>query len=112
MRDNVIIRSSLCSTKFTQNTVLTSLLNWEQINDKELLQTVLSKFTFVGEGEIVKFLRDIFDSLFGILESPNNQLGEMDYFVFNALVTVLGIGARSSIQQFPTHLRYLYQTAL
>jgi len=79
MRDNVIIRSSLCSTKFTQNPVLMSLLNWEQINDKELLQTVLSKFTFVGEGEIVKFLRDIFDSLFGILESPNNQLGEMDY---------------------------------
>jgi len=68
-----------------------SLLNWEQIHDKELLQTVLSKFTFVGEGEIVKFLRDIFDSLFGILESPNNQSGEMDYLVFNALVTVLGI---------------------
>lgn len=91
MRDNVIIRSSLCSTKFTQNPVLMSLLNWEQINDKELLQTVLSKFTFVGEGEIVKFLRDIFDSLFGILESPNNQSGEVDYLVFNALVTVLGI---------------------
>ncbi|OJA18408.1 hypothetical protein AZE42_06392, partial [Rhizopogon vesiculosus] len=91
MRDNVIIRSSLCSTKFTQNPVLMSLLNWGQINDKELLQTVLSKFTFVGEGEIVKFLRDIFDSLFGILVSRNNQLGEMDYLVFNALVTVLGI---------------------
>jgi len=91
MRDNVIIRSSLCSTKFTQNPVLTSLLDWEKNNDKELLQTVLSKFTFVGEGEIVKFLRDIFDSLFGILESQNNQAGEMDYLVFNALVTVLGI---------------------
>ncbi|KAG2364374.1 hypothetical protein BDR07DRAFT_1401549 [Suillus spraguei] len=91
MRDTVIIRSSLCSTKFTQNPVLMSLLNWEQINDKELLQTVLSKFTFVGEGEIVKFLRDIFDSLFGIMESQNNQAGEMDHLVFNALVTVLGI---------------------
>ncbi|KAG1865874.1 C2 domain in Dock180 and Zizimin proteins-domain-containing protein [Suillus subalutaceus] len=91
MRDTVIIRSSLCSTKFTQNPVLMSLLNWEQINDKELLQTVLSKFTFVGEGEIVKFLRDIFDSLFGIMESQNNQAGEMDHLVFSALVTVLGI---------------------
>ncbi|KAG1904321.1 uncharacterized protein F5891DRAFT_1126689 [Suillus fuscotomentosus] len=91
MRDTVIIRSSLCSTKFTQNPVLMSLLNWEEINDKELLQTVLTKFTFVGEGEIVKFLRDIFDSLFGIMESQNNQAGEMDHLVFNALVTVLGI---------------------
>ncbi|KAG1853079.1 C2 domain in Dock180 and Zizimin proteins-domain-containing protein [Suillus subluteus] len=82
---HLIIRSSLCSTKFTQNPVLMSLLNWEQINDKELLQTVLRKFTFVGEGEIVKFLRDIFDSLFGIMESQNNQAGEMDHLVFSAL---------------------------
>ena len=91
LRDTLIIRSSLCSTKFTQNPVLLSLLKWEQIPDKELLSTVLSKFTFVGEGEIVKFLRDIFDSLFGILVSQTNQSGEMDYLVFNALVTVLGI---------------------
>ena len=91
LRDTLIIRSSLCSTKFTQNPVLLSLLKWEQIQDKELLSTVLSKFTFVGEGEIVKFLRDIFDSLFGILISQTNHSGEMDHLVFNALVTVLGI---------------------
>ncbi|KAF8135611.1 hypothetical protein EV363DRAFT_1396094 [Boletus edulis] len=91
LRDTLIIRSSLCSTKFTQNPVLLSLLKWDQIPDKELLSTVLTKFTFVGEGEIVKFLRDIFDSLFGILVSQMNQSGEMDHLVFNALVTVLGI---------------------
>ncbi|KIJ67558.1 hypothetical protein HYDPIDRAFT_127628 [Hydnomerulius pinastri MD-312] len=91
LRDTLIIRSSLCSTKFTQNPVLLSLLNWEQMTDKELLSTVLSKFTFVGEGEIVKFLRDIFDSLFGVLVSSTNHSGEMDHLVFNALVTVLGI---------------------
>ncbi|KAI6032808.1 hypothetical protein F5J12DRAFT_902576 [Pisolithus orientalis] len=91
LRDTLTIRSSLCSTKFTQNPVLLSLLKWDQLADKILLSTVLSKFTFVGEGEIVKFLRDIFDSLFGILVSPSNQSGEMDNLVFNALVTVLGI---------------------
>ncbi|KAF7362005.1 hypothetical protein MVEN_00545700 [Mycena venus] len=64
---------------------------WDKLADRELLSTVLTKFTFVGEGEIVKFLRDIFDSLFGILVSQNNQSGEMDELVFNALVTVLGI---------------------
>ncbi|EMD32101.1 hypothetical protein CERSUDRAFT_59129 [Gelatoporia subvermispora B] len=91
MRDSVTIRSSLCSTKFTQNSVLLSLLNWRQIVDRELLATVLQGFPYVGEVEIVKFLQDIFDSLFGILVSHNNQSGEMDSLVFNALVILLGI---------------------
>jgi len=91
LRDTLTIRSSLCSTRFTQNPVLRSLLSWDTLGDKELLSAVLTKFTFVGEVEIVKFLRDIFDSLFGILISHSNQSGEMDLLVFNALVTVLGI---------------------
>lgn len=90
-RDTLLIRSSLCSTKFTQNSVLLSLLNWQTLADKELLSTILTKFTFVGELEIVKFLRDIFDSLFAILVSSHNTSGEMDHLVFNALVTVLGL---------------------
>lgn len=91
LRDCLTIRSLLCSTIFTQNQVLLSLLNWSQIRDRGELSTILSKFTFVGEVEIVKFLRDIFDSLFAILVSPDNNTGEMDTLVFNALVTVLGI---------------------
>ena len=90
-RDTLLIRSSLCSTKFTQNSVLLSLLNWQTLADKELLSTILTKFTFVGELEIVKYLRDIFDSLFAILASSHNTSGEMDHLVFNALVTVLGL---------------------
>ncbi|KAI0700925.1 cytoplasmic protein [Cytidiella melzeri] len=90
-RDTLLIRSSLCSTKFTQNSVLLSLLNWHTSHDKELISAVLTKFTFVSELEIVKFLRDIFDSLFGILVSQHNQNGEMDHLIFNALVTVLGL---------------------
>lgn len=91
MRDTIVIRSSLCSTRHTQNPDLLSLLNWTSIKDPEMLSAVLAKFTFVGEVEIVKFLRDIFDSLFNILVSQNNPSGEMDHLVFNALVTVLGI---------------------
>ncbi|KAF9456631.1 cytoplasmic protein [Collybia nuda] len=91
LKDTLTIRSSLCSTRFTQNPVLLSLLSWEKVTDKEFLPTILTKFTFVGEGEIVKFLRDIFDSLFAILVSQNNQSGDLDNLVFNALVTVLGI---------------------
>ena len=91
LRDSLIIRSSLCSTKFTQNSVLLSLLNWEKLADREILSTILTMFTFVGEVEIVRFLQDIFDSLFAILTSAINQTGQMDHLVFNALVTVLGI---------------------
>ncbi|EIW83239.1 cytoplasmic protein [Coniophora puteana RWD-64-598 SS2] len=91
MRDTVTLRSSLCSTKFTQNPVLMTLFRWERVTDTEVLAAVLNKFTFVGEGEIVKFLSDIFDSLFGILTSQYNHDGEMDGLIFNALVTVLGI---------------------
>ena len=92
LKDTLTIRSSLCSTKHTQNPVLQRLLRWDTLgHDNELLSTLLSKFTFVGEGEIVKFLRDIFDALFGILVSHHNMTGELDLFVFNALVTVLGI---------------------
>ena len=91
MRDNLVIRSSLCSTRHTQHSDLLSLLNWSSINDAQVLSAVLTRFTFVGELEIVKFLRNIFDSLFGILVSKSNQSGEMDLLVFNALVTVLGI---------------------
>jgi len=91
LRDTLTIRSSLCSTKYTQNPILFKLLNWEMIFDKDALANLLTRFTFIGEGEIVKFLRDIFDALFGILISQNNQSGEMDLLVFNALVTILGI---------------------
>jgi dedicator of cytokinesis protein 3 len=91
IRDSLVIRSYLCSTKYTQNPVLLGLLNWEKLSDKSELSTVLSKFTFVGEVEIVKFLSDIFDSLFAILVSGVNQHSELDDLVFNALVTVLGI---------------------
>jgi hypothetical protein len=91
MRESLVIRSYLCSTKYTQNSVLLGLLNWGDLASHDELLTVLSKFTFVGEVEIVKFLGDIFNSLFAILISPSNGNGQLDNLVFNALVAVLGI---------------------
>ncbi|KAG9123502.1 hypothetical protein FRC07_014863 [Ceratobasidium sp. 392] len=90
-RDALVVRSFLVSTRYTQNATLLSLLNWEQVQDKDELAEVLGKFTFVGEVEIVKFLRDIFDALFAVLVSALNARGELDDLVFSALVTVLGI---------------------
>ncbi|PWN43738.1 hypothetical protein IE81DRAFT_67371 [Ceraceosorus guamensis] len=93
LRDSMTLRTFLVSTRFTQNEVLLKLLNWERSLSQDLqeLKGVLVKFTFVGEVEIVKFLRDIFDALFAIVVSPKNGSGELDDLVFNALVFVLGI---------------------
>lgn len=103
LRDVLTLRSFLVSTKFTQNEILLSLLNWDSNNNGngngnlssedffENLKSTLVRFTFVGEVEIVKFLRDIFDALFGIMVSSRNLNGELDDLVFNALVFVLGI---------------------
>ncbi|KAK0524071.1 Deoxycytidine kinase 1 [Tilletia horrida] len=93
LRDNLTLRTFLVSTRFTQNEVLLKLLNWRTALSSNFaeLQDVLTKFTFVGEVEIVKFLRDIFDALFGIMTSTMNQSGALDDLVFNGLVMVLGI---------------------
>lgn len=88
IRDTLTIRSSLCSTRFTHNPILLQLLSWEKL-DKETLSRLMNEFPFIGESEIVKYLRDIFDSLFGILVSTGNSSGELDLLVFNALVTIL-----------------------
>ncbi|KAF6760011.1 cytoplasmic protein [Ephemerocybe angulata] len=88
IRDTLTIRSSLCSTRFTHNPILLQLLGWERL-EKDALFRLMTEFPFIGESEIVKYLRDIFDSLFGILISSGNQSGELDLLVFNALVTIL-----------------------
>ncbi|CAG8572594.1 10759_t:CDS:2, partial [Paraglomus occultum] len=92
-RDTIVVKTFLCSTKYTQNEVLLKLLNWERqlLHDENEMMEVLKKFTFVGEVEIVKFLQDIFDALFGILVSSKNQQSQLDDLIFNALVTILGI---------------------
>ncbi|CAO1638275.1 unnamed protein product [Parajaminaea phylloscopi] len=93
LRDSIMLRSFLVSTRYTQNDVLLKLLHWEKAlsEDIEELKSILVKFTFVGEVEIVKFLRDIFDALFAIVVNTRNANGGLDDLVFNALVTVLGI---------------------
>lgn len=93
LRDTMTLRTFLVSAKYTQNEVLLKLLNWEQVlsQSAEDLKAVLMKLAFVGEVEIVKFLRNIFDALFGIIVSPKNGTGDLDDLVFKSLVTVLGI---------------------
>jgi hypothetical protein len=99
LRDTVTFQTFLCSTQYTQNQVLVQLLNWQSFFDrgnegKQELQSVLDQFTFVGEMEIVKFLGDIFDALFGILTTNHmkrQDVQDMDDKVVEGIVWVLGI---------------------
>ncbi|KAE8144981.1 hypothetical protein BDV25DRAFT_165621 [Aspergillus avenaceus] len=79
----------LCSTEYSQDQVMLSLLNWRDRSVDEVLDT-LKRVLFVPEIEIVKQVSSVFDSLFGILvENAGNE--EYEDLIFNNLVTVLGI---------------------
>ncbi|KAH9819300.1 dedicator of cytokinesis-domain-containing protein [Melampsora americana] len=93
LKDAFVVRSFLCSTQHTQNEVLLKLIKWEHLLDQpQSLQETLTKLKFASEVEICKFLRNIFDALFGVLVSRvNGETKEYDDLVFNALVTLLGI---------------------
>ncbi|KAG0151305.1 hypothetical protein CROQUDRAFT_36914 [Cronartium quercuum f. sp. fusiforme G11] len=93
LKDAFTVRSFLCSTRHTQNEVLLKLIKWEALLDHpQDLRETLTKLKFASEVEICKFLRNIFDALFGVLVSRvNGDSKEYDDLVFNALVTLLGI---------------------
>lgn len=99
LRETVNCRTFLCSTQYTQNQILVQLLNWQAFLEdgaegKKELQSVLDQFTFVGEMEVVKFLGDIFDALFGILtynRLKDETVTALDDQVVDGIVWVLGI---------------------
>lgn len=83
------VNTYLCSTRFSQDEVLLSLLKWKTLGQPELV-AVLKKLVFVPELEIVKLLKEVFDMLFGILVDHAGR-EEIEDLVLIALVTVLGI---------------------
>ncbi|KAI7952095.1 hypothetical protein MJO28_007779 [Puccinia striiformis f. sp. tritici] len=93
LKDSFVVRSFLCSTLHTQDEVLLRLMKWNTLlDDPEVLRQTLTKLKFASEVEICKFLRNIFDALFGVLVSrANAETKEYEELVFNALVTLLGI---------------------
>lgn len=83
------LETHLCSTEYSQDQVILSLLNWKERPVDEVLDT-LKRLLFVPEIEIAKQVRGVFDALFGILvENAGNE--EYEDLIFNDLVTVLGI---------------------
>ncbi|KAI9493267.1 hypothetical protein BDB00DRAFT_824192 [Zychaea mexicana] len=97
-KDTITMTTLLCSTQFTQNETLVKLLNWRstinESGDNSELLSILDKFTFVGEVEVVKFLNDIFDALLDILvyKHKDEMKGErLRDEALAAIMWVLGI---------------------
>ncbi|KAG9342289.1 hypothetical protein JZ751_016791 [Albula glossodonta] len=84
-KESFWITSFLCSTKLTQNGDMLDLLKWrahpERINDS------LTKLKEIDGSEIVKFLQDTLDTLFGILDENSQRYGLK---VFDCLAERLG----------------------
>uniref|UniRef100_A0A673YRU9 Dedicator of cytokinesis 4b n=1 Tax=Salmo trutta TaxID=8032 RepID=A0A673YRU9_SALTR len=94
-KESFWITSFLCSTKLTQNGDMLDLLKWrahpERINDS------LSKLKEIDGSEIVKFLQDTLDTLFGILDESSQRYGLK---VFDCLVHIINLLQDSKFQHF------------
>lgn len=93
IKDSFLVRTFLCSTYLTQDETLLRLMKWDNglLDRSDDVHEVLAKLRFASEVEICKFLRVIFDALFGILASPQNDSSQWDAAIFTALVTLLSI---------------------
>ncbi|TWW64578.1 Dedicator of cytokinesis protein 4 [Takifugu flavidus] len=81
-KESFWITSFLCSTKLTQNGDMLDLLKWRA--HPERISDSLSKLREIDGSEIVKFLQDTLDTLFGILDESSQRYGLK---VFDSLVS-------------------------
>nr|XP_023666077.1 dedicator of cytokinesis protein 4 isoform X2 [Paramormyrops kingsleyae] len=95
IKESVWITSFLCSTKLTQNGNMLDLLKWRVHPEK--ISDSLSKLKEIDGSEIVKFLQDTLDTLFGILDENSQRYGLK---VFDCLVHIINLLQDSKFQHF------------
>ncbi|MGH0122521.1 UNVERIFIED_CONTAM: hypothetical protein FKN15_049335 [Acipenser sinensis] len=94
-KESFWITSFLCSTKLTQNGDMLDLLKWRA--HPERITDSLSKLKEIDGSEIVKFLQDTLDTLFGILDESPQKYGLK---VFDCLVHIFNLLQDSKFQHF------------
>ncbi|XP_058144291.1 dedicator of cytokinesis protein 3 isoform X1 [Dasypus novemcinctus] len=85
-KESFSISTQLSSTKLTQNVDLLALLKWKAFPDR--IMDILGRLRHVSGEEIVKFLQDILDTLFVILDENTEKYGLL---VFQSLVFIINL---------------------
>ena len=83
------VTTKLCSTEYSQDRLLVSLIYWKHQSSVQLMD-LLQKLIFVPEIEIVKQLNDVLDALFAVLVHKSGE-SKFEDLIFNDIVFVLGI---------------------
>ncbi|XP_051550346.1 dedicator of cytokinesis protein 3-like isoform X6 [Myxocyprinus asiaticus] len=94
-KENLWISTQLSSTKLTQNVDLLALLKWKAHPDR--VMDILGRLRHVCGEEIVKFLQDILDTLFSILDENTDKYGPL---VFQSLVFIINLLRDSKFYHF------------
>ncbi|XP_019619494.1 PREDICTED: dedicator of cytokinesis protein 3-like isoform X2 [Branchiostoma belcheri] len=94
-KETFVISTVVCSTKLTQNVDLLGLLKWKAHPDR--VQDTLQRLTRVDGEDIVKFLHDILDTLFAIMDENTEAFGKQ---VFQVLVFIIDMLHSEKFQHF------------
>jgi len=80
------VRTTMCSTKKTQNGVLHDLINWRTLEDAKL-EEVLKNAHQLSDDEVFKFLKEIMDALCAIFSEKVSILRDHGRAVHYLLVS-------------------------
>ncbi|KAJ5071902.1 dedicator of cytokinesis [Anaeramoeba ignava] len=106
-KEQIKINIDLCSTRLTQDTNVTGLLKWKE--STQPLNQILKNFTYAPQNEIVKFIREILDILFVLLEQKGSGK-DTKKSIYESIEYVIGIVSDKRFKNFTPVLNDYLQT--